>query len=81
MKDRQGNYHAFYTGHNDYYEPKEAIMHAAGSDLVNRTKIPGDTFIVNEKYSKNDFRDPYVFGIPENRIKFDNTPAEGRIFS
>ena len=67
MKDQQGNYHAFYTGHNDYYEPKEAIMHATSSDLLNWTKIPGDTFIANEKYSKNDFRDPYVFYVPEEQ--------------
>lgn len=39
MKDQKGLYHAFYTGHNDHYAPKEAIMHATSEDLVNWTKI------------------------------------------
>lgn len=67
MKDQQGLYHAFYTGHNDYYDPKEAIMHATSSDMLNWTKIPEDTFIANEKYSRDDFRDPYVFYVPEEQ--------------
>ena len=65
IKDQQGQYHAFYTGHNDFYEPKEAIMHATSSDMLNWTKVPADTFFANEKYAKNDFRDPYVFYVPE----------------
>lgn len=67
MKDQNGMYHAFYTGHNDYYDPKEAIMHATSSDMLNWTKIPEDTFIANEKYSRDDFRDPYVFYVPEEQ--------------
>ena len=65
MKDQQGLYHAFFTGHNDYREPKEAIMHATSSDMLNWKKIPEDTFIANENYSTADFRDPYVFYVPE----------------
>ena len=65
MKDQNGGYHAFYTGHNDYYDPAEAIMHATGSDLLNWTKVPADTFTAEEPYSTNDFRDPYVFYVPE----------------
>lgn len=67
MKDQNGLYHAFFTGHNDYREPKEAIMHATSSDMLNWTKIPGDTFISNENYSTTDFRDPYVFYVPEEQ--------------
>ena len=54
-------YHAFYTGHNDMFEPKEAVMHAVSTDLENWEKIPEDTLYANENYSQNDFRDPYVF--------------------
>lgn len=60
IKDQKGIYHAFYTGHNDTYEPKEAIMHATSNDMVNWTKIPEDTFYAGDNYAKNDFRDPYV---------------------
>lgn len=68
MKDQQGSYHAFYTGHNDVRSPHEAIMHATSSDMVNWTKVPGDTFIADEnKYSLNDFRDPYVFYVEEEQ--------------
>lgn len=44
VKDESGLYHAFYTGHNDTYQPKEAVMHATSNDMINWTKIPGDTF-------------------------------------
>ena len=60
IKDKNGKYHAFYTGHNDAYEPKEAVMHATSDDMLQWTKVPEDTFIANDNYSKNDFRDPYV---------------------
>ncbi|WP_202117309.1 glycoside hydrolase family 32 protein [Clostridium chromiireducens] len=39
----------------------EAIMHATSTDLKNWTKIYNDTFFASAQYSKNDFRDPYVF--------------------
>jgi beta-fructofuranosidase len=39
----------------------EAIMHATSTDLQNWTKIYNDTFFASAQYSKNDFRDPYVF--------------------
>ena len=60
IRDADGLYHAFYTGHNDTYEPKEAVMHATSKDLKEWTKIPEDTFTAGDNYSKNDFRDPYV---------------------
>ena len=61
IKGNDGKYHAFYTGHNDMFEPKEAVMHAVSSDLKNWEKIPEDTLYAGDVYSQNDFRDPYVF--------------------
>ena len=60
IKDQQGTYHAFYTGHNDFREPKETIMHATSSDMLSWTKHPEESFTAEEGYSVNDFRDPYV---------------------
>ena len=65
IKDQDGIYHAFYTGHNDTYAPKEAIMHATSTDRINWTKIPEDTLYAGEAYAKDDFRDPYVLYIEE----------------
>ncbi len=68
IKDKDGKYHAFYTGHNDAFEPKEAVMHAVSTDLINWEKIPEDTLYANDNYAQNDFRDPYVFYVEsENR--------------
>lgn len=60
IKDKNGLYHFFYTGHNDrgdsglpYYE---IIQHATSTDLINWTKIPADGFYGGT----NDFRDPHV---------------------
>ncbi len=61
VKDQEGLYHAFYTGHNPKKKPKEAIMHATSKDLKNWKKIAEDTFFASNQYEKNDFRDPYVF--------------------
>lgn len=69
MKDKNGTYHAFYTGHNDNYMPKEAVMHATSQDLYNWTKIPEDTLYAGENYSDVDFRDPYVFYV-ENESRY-----------
>jgi beta-fructofuranosidase len=61
VKDKDGLYHAFYTGHNGRKTPKEAIMHAISKDLTAWIKIPEDTFFASEQYNADDFRDPYVF--------------------
>ena len=65
LKDRDGRYHCFYTGHNDTFpeagKDKECVMHAVSEDNVNWTKIPEDTFYAAENYSGDDFRDPFVF--------------------
>ena len=46
---------------NPTEQANEAIMHATSTDLKNWTKIYNDTFFASPQYSKNDFRDPYVF--------------------
>ena len=61
IKDGDGRYHAFYTGHNDMFEPKEAVMHAVSDDMENWEKIPEDILYAGDEYAGNDFRDPYVF--------------------
>jgi beta-fructofuranosidase len=58
IRDKQGLYHAFYTGFNgtgnvDY---KEKIQHATSNDLVHWTKHPEHGFYGGT----DDFRDPYV---------------------
>ena len=60
VKDKNGLYHSFYTGHNPKKIPKEAIMHATSTDLKDWTKVPEDTFFASKQYEANDFRDPYV---------------------
>lgn len=61
IKDKDGVYHCYYTGHNSrknsvlpYFEK---IQHATSSDKIHWTKHPDDGFYGGE----NDFRDPYVF--------------------
>ena len=64
LKDQDGQYHLFYTGHNDtgnHGMGKECIMHAVSEDRRNWTKVPEDTFFSPDGYSKDDFRDPEVF--------------------
>lgn len=61
IKDTNGIYHAFYTGHNGNLSPKEVIMHATSKDMMTWEKIPLDTFAASNQYQKDDFRDPYVF--------------------
>ncbi|WP_028234768.1 glycoside hydrolase family 32 protein [Pseudobutyrivibrio sp. MD2005] len=67
IKDKDGVYHAFYTGHNDTFSPKEAVMHATSNDMKSWTKIPEDTFTSTGNYSTNDFRDPYVYYSDEDK--------------
>jgi beta-fructofuranosidase len=68
MQDKEGQYHLFYTGHNDTGnggKGKECVMHAVSSDRENWEKIPEDTFYSPDNYSKDDFRDPEVFWVEE----------------
>lgn len=61
IKDQDGQFHAFYTAHNDVLDPKEKIMHALSPDGKKWTKQPKDTFQASTNYEGDDFRDPYVF--------------------
>ncbi len=64
LRDREGLYHLFYTGHNDTGNGgmgKECVMHATSSDREHWQKHPEDTFFSPDGYSKDDFRDPEVF--------------------
>ena len=70
MRDQEGLYHLFYTGHNDTGNGgmgKECVMHATSADRVNWEKQPDDTFFSPENYSRNDFRDPEVFWVEEEQ--------------
>lgn len=65
FQDREGGYHAFYTGYNrDFIKqdrPSQVIMHAVSDDLLTWTKT-GDALELapQEGYDKDDWRDPFV---------------------
>lgn len=65
IKDDNGQYHCFYTGHNDYYDTygldKECIMHAVSGDNKKFTKNYEEIIHAPEGYSTTDFRDPQVY--------------------
>lgn len=63
MRDQQGGYHLFYSGHNAAHTPVEAVMHAVATDdtLKHWQPIGADTFSGGNGYSDFDFRDPQVF--------------------
>ncbi len=67
IKDENGLYHAFYTGHNDRAGEEglphtEVIRHATSADQ--KTWEKDEDFKIygaKDDYTKNDFRDPYVY--------------------
>ena len=71
IKAKNGKYHAFYTGHNDYTESfdkdqdRECLMHAVSKDNKSYKKVLKDTIHAPEGYSGNDFRDPQVIRLDE----------------
>ena len=69
MRDRDGFYHLFYTGHNDTGNGgmgKECVMHAASADRKTWAKDEEPLFFAPEGYSRDDFRDPEVFWVEED---------------
>lgn len=63
IKDKDGNFHCFYTGHNDNgqeegLEYNEVIRHAKSTDNQ-KTWVKDEDF--NLYGYENDFRDPYVY--------------------
>jgi len=70
LRDREGLYHLFYTGHNDTGnggKGKECVMHATSADRETWEKHPEDTFFSPEGFSRDDFRDPEVFWVEEEQ--------------
>lgn len=67
IKDASGVYHCFYTGHNDKAGDEglphtEVIRHATSADQ--KTWVKDEAFKIygaEGDYTKNDFRDPYVY--------------------
>lgn len=63
IKDKDGNYHCFYTGHNDNGQEEglkfnEVVRHAKSTDNQ-KTWVKDEDF--NLYGYENDFRDPYVY--------------------
>ena len=68
IKDKNGKYHCFYTGHaasveDVDYEPLEVVHHATSDDQKTwvkdvNFKLKGNSA---DAYLNNDFRDPYVY--------------------
>lgn len=70
IKDKEGNFHCFYTGHNDNGQEEglkfnEVIRHAKSVDNQ-------ETWVKDEDFNlygyENDFRDPYVYYDAEEDI-------------
>ena len=64
-EDREGKYHAFYTGYNRDYpkqgKPSQVLMHAVSEDLKHWTKTQDAvTFVPQPGYDPDDWRDPFV---------------------
>lgn len=70
---KRGNqYHIFYTGYNSIFrkqgKPEQGVMHAVSDDLLKWKKIPEDTFFApQDRYERDDWRDPFVFWNDEAR--------------
>jgi len=70
IKDKDGNYHCFYTGHNDNGQDEglrfnEVVRHAKSCDNQ-KTWVKDEAF--NLYGYENDFRDPYVYYDKEEDI-------------
>lgn len=70
IKDKEGNFHCFYTGHNDNGQDEglkfnEAVRHAVSKDNQ-QTWVKDEDFILYGY--ENDFRDPYVYYDEEEDI-------------
>ena len=64
-QDRDGGYHAFYTGFNRTYpaqgKPAQVLMHAVSDDLLTWRKTDDVvTFTPQPGYDPDDWRDPFV---------------------
>ncbi len=64
--ERNGQFHCFYTGYSSVFKaqgkPEQGILHAVSEDLVTWKKLPGSVFYApQDRYERNDWRDPFVF--------------------
>jgi beta-fructofuranosidase len=68
--ERDGVYHAFYTGHNPNFAgtatPTQVVQHATSPDLRAWSKDPGFELgpALDRGYALSDWRDPFVFQRP-----------------
>lgn len=67
---RDQQYHIFYTGYSSVFrqqgKPEQGVMHAVSDDLLKWRKIPAHTFFApQDRYERDDWRDPFVFWNPE----------------
>ena len=79
-EDREGKYHAFYTGYNRDYpkqgKPSQVLMHAVSEDLKHWTKTQDAvTFVPQPGYDPDDWRDPFVLW-DDGKIKFAGKYSE-----
>ncbi len=64
--ERRGQFHCFYTGYSSVFKaqgkPEQGILHATSDDLLTWKKLPGSVFYAPQnRYERNDWRDPFVF--------------------
>src|SRR3954466_829864 len=67
---RDGPFHIFYPGPNETFRatgrPVEAVMHATSPDLEVWTKDPANPILfADDRYDRDDWRDPFVFLEPD----------------
>lgn len=72
IKDADGVYHCFYTGHNDHGQEEglpynEVIRHAVSTD-GQQTWVKEEDFLLYG--TENDFRDPYVYYDGEDEMYY-----------
>ena len=70
LRDQDGLYHLFYTGHNDTGnggKGRECVMHATSTDREKWVKDKDAVLFAPDGYSKDDFRDPEVFWVDEDQ--------------
>ncbi len=64
--ERNGQFHCFYTGFNGIFKaqgkPEQGILHATSDDLVTWKKLSHSVLNAPQnRYERNDWRDPFVF--------------------
>lgn len=70
--EKDNVFHMFYTGWNPSSRFQQTICHAASSDLVHWMKDERNPILVPDErwYGEADWRDPFVFWNPEEKLYF-----------